>query len=179
MTAGAILSWRHLGLRILPVCVRSLGVALVAGLAFGVYMALADSFVFPGIVPTVLVAVTASTSALDRVAYFAPLAMNDELMFRLVVMSALVWVLVAVAGKRDWCYWAAILITALVVYPALHPAYLSVLTPSMPTFTREITLHGAAGILWGYIYWRYGLVASIVGHVSAHLSLQPLLSAFA
>jgi hypothetical protein len=39
-------------------------------------------------------------------------------------------------------------------------------------------LHGAAGILWGYLSWRLGQIAADVGHVSAHLSLQPLLSLF-
>ncbi|WP_316399143.1 hypothetical protein [Bradyrhizobium sp. 33ap4] len=38
-----------------------------------------------------------------------------------------------------------------------------------------MALHGCGGLLWGYLYWRHGLAASIAGHVSAHLSLQPLL----
>lgn len=37
-------------------------------------------------------------------------------------------------------------------------------------------LHGTAGILWGYLYWRHGLVSAITGHISAHLSLEPLLN---
>ena len=39
------------------------------------------------------------------------------------------------------------------------------------TVVREIMLHGFAGILWGYLYWRYGLVAAMIGHISAHVSL--------
>jgi hypothetical protein len=62
-----------------------------------------------------------------------------------------------------------------VAYPAFHLDYLQTLTPSALTVLREVMLHGA-GILWGYLYWRYGLVAAITGHISAHLSLEPLLS---
>jgi hypothetical protein len=46
------------------------------------------------------------------------------------------------------------------------------------TVVREVALDGTAGVLWGYLYWRHGLGASIAGHLSAHLSLQPLLSLF-
>jgi hypothetical protein len=44
------------------------------------------------------------------------------------------------------------------------------------TLLREVTLHGAAGVLWGWIYWRYGWLSGLTGHLCAHLSLQPLLS---
>jgi hypothetical protein len=84
---------------------------------------------------------------IERIAYFTPLAVLDELEFRLVLMSALVWILTAAAGPRAWCFWAAILFTALLVYPALHQAYLSALEPTLLTVTREIMLHGFAGIL--------------------------------
>jgi hypothetical protein len=44
------------------------------------------------------------------------------------------------------------------------------------TVVREIILHEAAGILWGYLYWRHGLIVAIAGRISAHVSLEPLLS---
>jgi hypothetical protein len=80
------------------------------------------------------------------------------------------------AGRRAWCFWTAILVTALLVYPALHQAYLSALVRTPLTVLCEITLHGGAGILWGFLYWRHGLVSAIAGHIGAHISLEPLLS---
>jgi len=170
-------SWQRLGLRILPHGgARPLGVAIAAGLVFGIAMALADALLFYSVIPESQTALVSRFSAIDRIGYFAPLAVADELIFRLVVMSLLVWALVSAAGQRAWCFWGAILGTALLVYPALHQTYLSSLVLTPLSVLREITLHGGAGILWGYLYWRHGLTAAIAGHVGAHLSLQPLLS---
>jgi hypothetical protein len=151
-------------------------VALGSGLAFGAYMALADATMFRSIVPSSQTAFVAGSSALLRIAYFAPQALLDELEFRLIAMSALAWLLTALLGLRPLAYWIAILVTALVIYPISQHTYLATLAPSFLTIAREILLHGGAGILWGWLYWRHGLVASMVGHVSAHLALQPLLT---
>ncbi|SDF79225.1 hypothetical protein SAMN05216337_10743 [Bradyrhizobium brasilense] len=98
------------------------------------------------------------------------------MIFRLIVMSALVWLFAIAAGRRRlWCYWGAILRAALVAYPLYYLSYLMTLDPTPLSWVREVALHGCGGLLWGYLYWRHGLAASIVGHVSAHLSLQPLL----
>ncbi|AZO53855.1 MULTISPECIES: CPBP family glutamic-type intramembrane protease [unclassified Mesorhizobium] len=140
-------------------------------------MALADATIFRSVVPASQTALVAGSSALLRIAIasFAPHAVVDELVFRLVAMSALAWLLTALLGLRPLAFWIAIVITALVIYPAARHAYLAKLTPSLLTMMREIMLHGGAGILWGWLYWRHGLVASMVGHVSAHLALQPML----
>ncbi|MGY4168174.1 hypothetical protein [Bradyrhizobium sp. USDA 4529] len=98
------------------------------------------------------------------------------MIFRLIVMSALVWLFAIAAGRpRLWCYWGAILRAALVAYPLYYLSYLMTLDPTPLSWVREVALYGCGGLLWGYLYWRLGLAASIVGHVSAHLSLQPLL----
>lgn len=174
------MSWRDMGLRFLPHGGRRpILVGLAAGLVFGAYMAIADALLFQSVIPPSQQAMISSLPALRRIFFFTPLAVVDEVVYRLVLMSAVVWLLTLIVGKpRSWCYWAAILASALVFYPAGHWGYLATLDPGPLTWAREIGLHGAAGVLWGYLYWRHGLVTSVVGHVSAHLSLQPLLSLF-
>src|SRR5690242_12247763 len=108
-------------------------------------MALADALLFRSVIPASQTALVSGFSAIDRIVYFTPLAVADELIFRLVAMSLLVWTLTAVAGRRSWCFWAAILGTALLIYPALHPVYLSSLELTPSTVLREIMLHGGAG----------------------------------
>jgi hypothetical protein len=177
MPQTIILSWRHLGLRILPQGAdRPVSIAIGAGLLFGIYMGLADALLFRSIIPASQSALIWRFSDIDRIAYFTPLVLLEELEFRLVLMSALVWILAATVGPRAWCFWAAILSTALLFYPLLHRSYLSALAPTALTVLRAIMLQGAAGTLWGYLYWRHGLVAAIGGHVGAHVSLEPLLT---
>lgn len=164
-------------LRILPHGPKSLVIGASAGLLFGAYMALADATVFRSVIPAAQTAMVLSQSALERIETYIPYAIIDELVFRLVLMSVTVWLLERIAGEpKAWCFWFAILVTAFVYYPAAHWGYLATLDPVPVTMLREITLHGLAGVVWGYLYWRHGLASSIVGHISAHLSLQPLLS---
>jgi hypothetical protein len=139
-------------------------------------MALADRFLFSSAVPETQTSFVSSLSAYQRILFFAKAAVTDEVVFRLVLMTALVWLIAKLNGAiRSWCYWVAILVTAIIAYPLGHLVYLASLAPTILVAAREIALHGLAGIVWGYLYWRHGLLASIVGHVAAHLSLQPLL----
>lgn len=153
----------------------SLLLAVAAGLAFGVCMALADALVFRSVIPASQAVLLSNLSAAGRIAYFAPFVVIEELIYRLAAMTACVWLLTKIFGPQAWCYWAAILISAVILYPAAHHAYLAALVPGALTVTREILLHGGAGVLWGWLYWRHGFCSAVVGHLSAHLSLQQLL----
>jgi hypothetical protein len=37
---------------------------------------------------------------------------------------------------------------------------------------RALVLNGIAGIIFGYLYWKHGLEAAMIGHMSAHLVMQ-------
>jgi hypothetical protein len=171
------LGWRGLGLGVLPPGgIRALGVAAAIGLAFGIWMAAADAFLFRAAVPAGQTAFVATTSALDRIAYFAPRAVLDEILFRLLLLSALIRVLAGGARPPPAARcWIAI-VAGSAIYLLFHPAWLA--TPEPLVLAREAALHLSAGILWGYLYWRQGLLAAITAHVGAHLSLQPLLGLF-
>lgn len=167
-----------LGLGVLPrQGLRSLGLALLAGLLFGAWMALADATVFTGAIPEVQRLMVAQMSAPERIAWFARGALLDEVIYRLIGLTGAVWCLALVTRLRGAALmWPAILLVALVAYPAGTWDYFSALEPSALTAARELALHGAAGVLWGWLYWRHGWLSAVTGHVAAHLSLQPLLS---
>ncbi len=168
-----------LGFGILPrQGLRSLTLALGAGLAFGAYMALADSTLFAGVVPEVQRQMVAQMPTGDRIAFFARGALLDEVFYRLLGLTAIVWCLARVTLWRGGrLVWPAILLVAFVLYPVGNWAYFAALEPTALTALREVALHGAAGVLWGWLYWRHGWLSAVTGHVSAHLALQPLLSA--
>jgi hypothetical protein len=165
-------------LRILPTKgVFSLAFAIGVGLLFGAFMAISDAYLFQAAVPTSQQELISSSTAAQRIVYFARGAIIDELEFRLILKTAMVWLLATFFGTpRRWFYWLAILTIALVAYPVSHLAYLATLNPTAWTVLRELALHGSAGVLWGYLYWRHGLIAAMAGHVSAHVSLEPLLA---
>ncbi len=157
---------------------RSLALAAGLGLAFGAYMAVADLTVFSGTIPPVQRAMLAPNSLAERLLFFTRGALLDELEYRLIALTAIAWGLARLAKRSvRAATWAAILLTALIVYPLGNWAYFRGLDPTAMTVLREVALHGGAGVLWGWLYWRHGWVSALTGHVAAHLSLQPLLGA--
>jgi len=158
---------------------RSPVIALAVGLAFGVYMALADATVFAAVVPASQHAAVAGTPALDRLVAFVWGAVVAEVVLRLVCMTAIVALLRAAGKTGDWCYWLAIALVTLVAYPLYGSGYFAALTWTPLGAAREIALHLAATSLWGWLYWRHGFLAAVTGHCGAHLALQPLLGLLA
>ncbi len=177
MTAAVRLG--ELGFRLLPRDGwRSLALAAAMGLAFGAYMALADSLVFPSIVPEVQHVMRAQMTLADRLIFFARGSLVDEIAFRLIALTAIAWGIANLSRRTgSQVLWAAILLVAFVAYPLGNWTYFRALDASALTILREVALHGAAGVLWGWLYWRHGWLAGLTGHVSAHLALQPLLGA--
>ncbi len=156
---------------------RSLAIGLGAGLAFGCWMALADSTLFGAAVPPSQHAILASTTPIERIIAFARGAAGDEIALRLITMTALLWMLMASRQRRgNGVYWAAIGLTAFVAWPLWASAYVTSLDWSALTALREFALHGTAGVLWGWLCWRHGWLAGLTGHIGAHLALQPLLA---
>lgn len=156
---------------------RSLGFAAGAGLAFGAWMAIADASIFASVVPQLQRDMVAEAGPMARIAWFARGALFDEIQLRLIALPLVTWALMALTKRRgDGVHWLAVFLTAFVAYPLVAHAYFAGLEWSVLTALREVTLHAAAGVLWGWLCWRHGWIAGLVGHVAAHVSLQPLLS---
>jgi membrane protease YdiL (CAAX protease family) len=102
---------------------------------------------------------------------------TEELLMRLFLLSFVTWLL-----GRWWktpegkptagAFWTAIVIVALLFGLGHLPAtaLMAPLTP--PLILRALVLNGLAGTVFGYLYWRHGLEAAMLGHMSAHLVMQ-------
>lgn len=152
---------------------RSLAIAAVAGTGFGIIMATADLTVFAAAVPASQKALFAAPD----LPFIGALVLYDELVLRLIGMTALTLLVMAVTGRRGAAvHWAAIALTAMVLWPLSARGYLVQLDWSALTAAREVTLHGGAGLVWGWLCWRHGWLAGLIGHLSAYAGLIPLLS---
>lgn len=102
---------------------------------------------------------------------------TEELLMRLFLVSLVAWLL----GKfwktpeglpTPGAFWCAIILVA-ILFGLGHLPITSVLTPLTPMLiARALLLNGVAGIAFGYLYWRHGLEAAMLGHMSAHVVLQ-------
>ncbi|MFC3174803.1 hypothetical protein ACFOD9_11125 [Novosphingobium bradum] len=154
---------------------RSLAVAVACGLTFGAWMALADATMLRGAVPPIQREMVAQFTIAQRLAFNWWGALGDEVALRLGVVTTLAW-LARRCGLGGWrAFWPAILAAALLVWPLTVLPYLSSLHWSALALVREVLLHGAAGVLWGWLYCRHGWLAGLAGHWAAHVALQPLL----
>lgn len=99
---------------------------------------------------------------------------------RLLVMSALALVPRKIGRVREatpaWVAWSANL-GAAVLFGLGHlpaPAALAPLTPAI--VARAVVLDGVAGVLFGWLYWRRGLVPAMTAHAVADVGLHVITS---
>jgi membrane protease YdiL (CAAX protease family) len=108
----------------------------------------------------------------------------EEIHFRLFLMTALVWLTIkllrAPAGRlsaRGW--WTAIVIQGL-MFGAIHAATGEGTLWWEPRAVQMLLEpRSVAGIVLGYVYWRWGVETSILAHVLADLSVLCYLTLFA
>lgn len=102
---------------------------------------------------------------------------TEELLMRLFLVSLVAWLL----GKfwktpeglpARGAFWCAIILVA-ILFGLGHLPITSALTRLTPMLVaRALLLNGVAGVAFGYLYWRWGLEAAMLGHMSAHVVLQ-------
>ena len=108
----------------------------------------------------------------------------EEIHFRLFLMTALVWLITkllrAPAGKLSaGGWWTAIAIQGL-IFGAIHAATGEGTLWWEPRAVQMLLEpRTVAGIVLGYVYWRWGLETSILAHVIADLSVLCYLILFA
>lgn len=100
---------------------------------------------------------------------------TEELLLRWGVMSVVAYLLWRVAGRgtdrpSSGIIWTAIVVAAVLFgvlhLPAAAPVY-GALTVEVITFI--VGLNAIGGIIFGWLFWRYSLEATIVAHGFAHV----------
>jgi len=101
----------------------------------------------------------------------------EEVVFRLLLLSCLVWLL-GRGWRRDVqeaapiVVWSAILVSS-AAFGLVHlPSWLGVVQATPLLIGSVLALNGAAGVALGRVYWRWGLEAAMVCHFAADLSVQ-------
>ena len=101
----------------------------------------------------------------------------EEVVFRLFLLSCLVWLL-GRGWRRDVqepapiVVWSAILVSSAAFGLAHLPSWLGVVQATPLLVGSVLVLNGVAGIALGRVYWRWGLEAAVVCHFAADLAVQ-------
>lgn len=101
----------------------------------------------------------------------------EEIFMRLFLLSLAAWLLgrwwkTAEGVPTPGAFWAAIVVVAILFGVGHLPATAAITPLTEMLVVRALLLNGVAGIGFGYLYWRHGLEAAMVGHMCAHLVLQ-------
>lgn len=157
-----------------PVLARQAGLAAVlGGLAALVIIAL-DVAVFGGLgpagpdsgaLPTLLPGLLASLYG----------GIVEEILLRLGLMTGLAALLGTVWRRYpSGAIWIAILLSAALFGLGHLPATAALVPMTATIVLRALVLNGIGGVLFGWLYWRYGLLLAMVSHLSADIVLQSI-----
>ena len=75
-------------------------------------------------------------------------------------------------SKKSAVMLSIILCALLFAVGHLPMLYEMAIVPNTYDIIRILTLNGFAGLVFGLVYWRYGLVASILSHFVADLVIH-------
>jgi hypothetical protein len=111
-------------------------------------------------------------------------AFNEEVLLRLFLLNGLAWFGGLLFGKKTGrpaaaILWAANILSTL-AFGALHISNIVII--GMPvdfaTVSSALVLNGMIGLLFGWLYWRYGLESAMASHFAADLILKVVLVFF-
>jgi hypothetical protein len=154
-------------------------VAFLIGAAVAAYVLVLDGLVFRSMLPPDYRTFIVTTGLVVRLFYFIARGINENIIYRLFLGSALVWV-IGLAWRRtdgriaSGAYWLAMVLAQLInIYINVIPTAVAPVTPLVLTY--DILRYVAPGVLWGLLYWRYGFFTAVLVHSATHIFLQPLL----
>jgi len=99
----------------------------------------------------------------------------EEVLTRWGLMTLLAWLGALIAGSPNAAVmWTAIVISGVLFGLGHAPSYLAAGCQRSPLFfVTMISLNLWASLLFGWLFWQYGLEAAMVGHMLFHLAWWP------
>lgn len=101
---------------------------------------------------------------------------NEEIIMRLFVMSLFIWLLTKILRRpqpNNGMIWTANIIAAL-IFGALHlPLAAQIYKELIPIIVLNIIiLNTLGGTLFGWLYWKRGILAAMIAHFGADVVLH-------
>lgn len=153
---------------------KPLAVALVISLIGGLALILPDLFFFGKYSQTIMDSYAVKPSLPYILAAVTYGAVIEEVMLRLFAMSLAAFLLHKLFGKKNGKPTTAILSAANVIAAFLFavghlPATVTMLGSSPVLIFRCLLMNGGFGLLFGYLYRKYGLRYAMIAHGGCHI----------
>ncbi len=101
---------------------------------------------------------------------------TEELLLRYGLLTGVVWLLGRVVDTSESAVvWTGIVLTSVAFGVSHLPATAAVFELTPVIVARAVVLNGVAGVAFGWLYWRHGLVAAVVAHLGTDLVVPVVL----
>lgn len=152
----------------------ALGLAMAAVVA--IWICVLDGFLFRHLLTTDYVRFIRSPLP-NRMVYFMLRAFNENVIYRLFVFSTLTYL--ARLLRKPKGLTPALVISAMALAQAINIG-MNVLALSSEPATFAVVIYDclryiAPGVLWAWLFWRFGFMTAEIASVSCHIFLQPML----
>lgn len=150
---------------------------VLAGLASGVAIVLTWVIAKPFLSAEFVTRAEDFNKFVPHIVRFLYGGLTEELLLRWGVMTLLVWaawrLLQKGEGPPTAAYFVGAILTSAVLFGVGHLPIASMLSGglTLPVVIYVITGNSIFGIVAGFLYWKKGLEAAIIAHMSAHLVL--------
>ena len=153
---------------------KPLIISLVAAAVCGLFMLLPDLLIFGRYSEVIRESYSAKPSIPYVIATVTYGAVIEEVMLRLFAMSLVAFILCKLFSKGENTPTVAMLIAANVIssllFGILHlPATFMLIGKTPLIIIRCIILNGALGLVFGYLYRKYGLRYAMIAHGGTHV----------
>jgi hypothetical protein len=102
-------------------------------------------------------------------------AWNENIIYRLTVMSVLAWIIGFVWRGDGGRPAAGAFVLAAVIAQVINISINVSEASSCMMLVYDVLRYIVPGVLWGYLYWRHGFATAEIASVGTHPFLQPLL----
>ena len=173
--AGLVIG-RQIGLGVEPRGLkRPIFTPVAVALAMAIWCVIADGILRSGANPD-YVRYMASTPLWSRLLYFIVRAFNENIIYRLFLGSALIWVIGRVWKTDDGrpsagAYYAGFLLSQWI------NIWINVISgaPITPlSLLHDVVRFVLPGLVFSWLYWRHGFQSNEIACTTGHLFLQPL-----
>ena len=156
------------GLRLRPADWNAAAIAIAASIiGVTLFILMLDAVIFRNSLPADYVAFY-TRPLLPRVIIACVMSGVEEVIYRLILMTLLIIMVTRWRGPPA----SATVVAVILLSQFMNIGALVVADPLYASLR-----FWAVGSVWGWLYWRHGWLAALIGHGSTHLLLDPALAA--
>lgn len=150
---------------------------LMGGVVSGILLSL-TALVFEPLLPSEFLALGEQLKP-SLAARFLYGGFTEEILLRFGLMTFIVWILSQFLSLRPALYWFGLILAGILFAFAHFPiAYQAVENPSILLLTYILVGNTIGGVIFGWLYWKKGLEASIIAHVVTHVVMLTAVAVF-